>query len=381
MKNSFPEVNSHFGFGMMRLPMMDGEVDFAQCNQMVDRFIESGLTYFDTAHGYLNGKSEIAVRECVVKRYPRESFTLTDKLSGDFFKTEEDILPYFETMLQCCGVSYFDFFLMHAQCKENYEKYQKCHAYEIAQELKKQGRIHHLGISFHDSADFLEKILTEHPEIELVQIQLNYLDYEDAGIQSRRCLEVCRQFGKPVVIMEPVKGGTLANLPEDAAQILQELHGGSNASYAIRFAAGCEGVMMVLSGMSNLEQMEDNLSSMANFQPLSERERQAIADVVACFHKKNIVACTGCRYCVAGCPKHILIPDVFSDLNAKLVRNDWGSAFYYEDVHTRHNGKASDCIRCGKCEQICPQHLPIRDLLVKVAETFETKPEAAQAEE
>lgn len=373
MNTCFDCVKTNFGFGMMRLPMIGDEIDFAQCNEMVDHFMAAGLTYFDTAHGYLDGKSEIALRECVVKRYPRERFTITNKLSGNFFKTEAEIYDVFQQQLDACGVDYFDFYLMHSQGKSNYGHFQACRAYEVAQELKKQGKVRHVGLSFHDTAEFLEQILTDHPEVELVQLQINYVDYEDAGVQGRRCLEVCKKHNKPVVVMEPVKGGILVNLPPEADQILRELKGGSNASYAIRFAASCPQVFMVLSGMSTIQQMEDNVSHMAHFVPLNEKEREAIEQVCQIFKKENLIACTGCRYCVDGCPKHILIPDVFADLNEVNRYQNWGAGFYYNDVHTLHNGKASDCIKCGQCEKICPQHLPIRQLLEKVAATFEKK--------
>ena len=265
-------IQKNFGFGFMRLPMAGEEVDISQTTKMVDAFLEAGFNYFDTAHGYLQGKSERALKTCLTSRYPREKYILTNKLTANFFQTEEDIRPFFESQLEACGVDYFDFYLMHAQGAGNYPHFQECHAYEIAQELKAEGKVRHVGISFHDSAEMLEKILTDHPEVEVVQIQFNYLDYEDPAVQSRRCYEVCRKYGKPVIVMEPVKGGNLVNLPEEARAVLDALHGGSPASYAIRFAAGFPGMLMVLSGMSTLEQVEDNLAFMKDFQPLNERQ-------------------------------------------------------------------------------------------------------------
>ncbi len=370
----FEEVKKNFGFGCMRLPMKDGEVDIEETKRMVDYFLDNGFNYFDTAHGYLEGKSELAVKECLTSRYPRDKYILTDKLSSDFFKTEEEISPYFEKELEACGVEYFDFFLMHAQNAEYFEKYKKCHAYETALEFKKEGKIRHFGISFHDKAEVLEQILTEYPQIEVVQIQFNYVDYDDPAIESRKCYEVCRRHGKPVIVMEPVKGGNLVNnLPEKAQKVLDDLHGGSNASYAIRFAASFDGIMMVLSGMGNMEMMKDNVSFMKDFVPLSDKEKEAIKQVCEIFNAQGLIPCTGCRYCTDGCPKKILIPDLFACLNAKKKFGDWNSDFYYHQVHTKHNGKASDCVKCGKCEHSCPQHLKIRELLEQVAETFEKK--------
>ena len=369
----FENVKKNFGFGCMRLPMLEGgkEVDLEETKKMVDTFLEQGFNYFDTAHGYLEGKSELAIKECLTKRHKREEYILTDKLTMMYFQKQEDIRPFFESQLEACGVDYFDFYLMHAQSKDIFEHFKKCHAYETALELKKEGKICHFGISFHDKAEVLEEILKEYPQIEVVQIQFNYLDYEDPAVQSKKCYEVCRKYQKPVIVMEPVKGGNLVNLPEDAKPILEDLKGGSTASYAIRFAASFDGMMMVLSGMSNLEQMKDNLSYMKDFQPLNDKELAAVKAVADVFHSKHMIPCTACRYCVEGCPQHISIPDLFACMNAKTVFHDWNADYYYNMVHTVHNGKASACVKCGKCEKVCPQHLQIRELLEDVAKEFE----------
>ena len=369
------KVKKNFGFGCMRLPMNDDQVDIAETTRMVDEFLAQGFNYFDTAHGYIGGKSELALKECLTSRYPREAYSLTDKLTDSYFKTEADIRPFFESQLEACGVDYFDFYLMHAQNADNFKKFKACRAYETAFALKAEGRIRHVGLSFHDRAEVLDQILTEYPQIEVVQIQFNYLDYDDIAVQSRKCYEVCRKHGKPVLVMEPVKGGSLVNLPEEAKKVVDDLHGGSPASYAIRFAAGFPGMMMVLSGMSDLEQMKDNLSYMRDFKPLNETELAAVNKVQEIFHKMNMIPCTACRYCVEGCPKQISIPDLFAIMNIKQLHHDWNADYYYEEVHTAPGRRASDCLKCGKCEKICPQHLPIRKLLEEVAKEFD-KPEA-----
>lgn len=378
MKNRiFPEIKKNFGFGCMRLPMKQvsdntKEVDYEVFSQMIDEFISAGFNYFDTAHGYLGGKSETAIRDCLVKRYPRDKYVLTNKLSGNFFKCEDDIRPLFESQLEACGVEYFDFYLMHAQDRTGFEKYKKCRAYETAFELKKEGKVRHVGISFHDTADVLDKILTEYPDIEVVQIQFNYADYEDASVESRKCYEVCVKHGKPVVVMEPVKGGSLVNLPDDAKAVFDSLNSGSYASYAIRFAASFDGVIMVLSGMGNMDMMRDNLSYMTNFKPLEEREWGAVEKVCAIFRAQDMIACTDCKYCMERCPVGIPIPALFACLNGRRAFKNWNTDYYYE-IHTDDGPRASDCVKCGMCEAACPQHLKIRDLLVEVAETFEKK--------
>lgn len=383
MDNTFTEIKKNFGFGCMRLPMVDGEVDMEQFKQMVDLFLEEGFNYFDTAHGYLDGKSELALREGLTSRYPRDRYLLVNKLTSMYFHKEEEIRPFFENQLKWCGVDYFDVYLMHAQNAAEFEKYKKCHAYETALQLKEEGRIRHFGISFHDKAVVLDQILTEYPQVEIVQIQFNYLDYEDPSVEARKVYEVCRKHNKPVLVMEPVKGGSLVKLPEDAQKIFDDLNAKegtqmSNASYAIRYAAGFDGMKVVLSGMSDLQQMKDNLSYMKEFQPLNAKEKEAVAKVVAVFHGLDMIPCTACHYCVDEnhCPKHIRIPDVFACLNSKKAFNDWNMDFFYSSVLTANgSGKASECIGCGGCERVCPQHLEIRKLLGDVAATFEKKAE------
>lgn len=383
MDNTFTEIKKNFGFGCMRLPMVDGEVDMEQFKQMVDLFLEEGFNYFDTAHGYLDGKSELALREGLTSRYPRDRYLLVNKLTSMYFHKEEEIRPFFENQLKWCGVDYFDVYLMHAQNAAEFEKYKKCHAYETALQLKEEGRIRHFGISFHDKAVVLDQILTEYPQVEIVQIQFNYLDYEDPSVEARKVYEVCRKHNKPVLVMEPVKGGSLVKLPEDAQKIFDDLNEEegtqmSNASYAIRYAAGFDGMKVVLSGMSDLQQMKDNLSYMKEFQPLNAKEKDAVAKVVEVFHGLDMIPCTACHYCVDEnhCPKHIRIPDVFACLNSKKAFNDWNMDIYYSSVLSANgSGKASECIGCGGCERVCPQHLEIRKLLGDAAATFEKKAE------
>jgi len=370
MDHKFTEIKKNFGFGCMRLPMAGEEAGDTEFCRMIDAFLEAGFNYFDTAHGYLEGRSEQALRRCLTSRYPREKYILTNKLSNYHFEKNEQIRPLFQSQLEACGVEYFDFYLMHAQNEAVFEKYKACRAYETAMEFLAEGRIRHLGISFHDKAAVLDRILTEYPQVEVVQIQLNYLDYEDPSVESRKCLEVCRKHGKPAIIMEPVKGGNLAQLPEEANQVFAELGDASAASYAIRFAASQEGVMMTLSGMGNMEMMEDNLSYMKDFRPLDEKENAAVAKVTEIFKGLGTIACTACRYCMERCPQGIQIPALFGCLNKrKLFPQDFNSTFYY-NIYTSAV-KPSECLECGLCEDICPQHLNIRDLLKEVAATFE----------
>lgn len=370
MNKPFSEINKNFGFGCMRLPMKDEKVDYEEFSKMIDTFIENGFNYFDTAHGYLDGKSEIAIRECLSKRYDRSKYLLANKLSDGFFKTEADIRPFFEQQLKWCGVEYFDFYLMHAITAKNYEQYKSTNAYEVARKLKKEGKIKHLGMSFHDKAEFLDKILSEQSAVEFVQLQFNYADYDDPSVESFKCYEVCKKYNKPVIVMEPVKGGTLVNLPDKAKKVLDSLgENYSHASYAIRFAASFENIFMVLSGMGSCDMMNDNVSYMKDFVPLCEKEMKALEEVRGILKGLDTIPCTACRYCVAGCPKGILIPDLFACYNAKKQFGDWNSDYYY-GVHTK-TAKASDCIECGKCEFSCPQNLEIRKLLKSVAKEFE----------
>lgn len=359
--NTFAQIKKNFGFGLMRLPMCGDAVDLAATCRMVDAFLDAGFNYFDTAHPYIGGLSEDAVKSCLSSRYPRERFVLANKLSGSFFEKEEQIRPLFEKQLEKCGVEYFDFYLMHALDAERHATYQRTRAYDIAQELKAEGKIRHVGMSFHDSAEVLDRILTDRPEMEFVQLQINYVDWEDPRVQSRKCAEVCRKHGKPIIVMEPVKGGSLVNLPEKAAARIE----GSKAGFAIRFAASVEGVFMVLSGMSTEEQMADNLSVMTDFRPLTPAQQQLAAEVRTIYQAQNRIPCTACRYCIDGCPAGIPISDIFAIVNSRSEENADASARY--EALPLH---ADACIGCGRCEQACPQHLQIRALLQEAGQMF-----------
>lgn len=364
------------GFGCMRLPTRHGKenaVDHTRFRAMIDRFMEAGFCYFDTAHVYLGGNSETAIRDDLVARYPRDSFLLANKLSGSCFEKEEDIRPLFEKQLEACGVTYFDYYLMHALTEKTYKKFKDCNAFKVVKELKKEGKIKHFGISFHDKPEVLIRILRWNPDIEVVQIQLNYLDFDDPVIQSARLYEICQDKHKSVIVMEPVRGGVLAKVPDKAKKLFKELGKASPASYAIRYAASFPCVSVVLSGMSTLPQMSDNIACMKDFEPLSYEERKVVYRVRDIFKQESYNMCTGCRYCERGCPKNIPIPDVLACADTKRRFNDWGSDFYYNTA-VDGKGRASDCIKCHRCEDICPQLLRVTALVNDAARLFD-KPE------
>lgn len=368
-----------FGFGLMRLPLTNpddgGSIDLEETKKMVDTFLEKGFTYFDTAWMYCNFKSENAAKDALVDRHPRDSFTLADKLHAGFLKTKEDRDAIFNEQMRKTGVTYFDYYLLHDMGVDHYEIYKKLDCFNWIQQKKADGFVKHIGFSFHDNAEVLDKILTEHPEMEFVQLQLNYLDWDSEGVQSRKCYEVATKHGKPVIVMEPVKGGTLANVPEQVAESFKAYHPDmSIPSWAIRFAASQPNVKMVLSGMSNMEQLLDNTGYMADFQPLNDEEMALVKKAVDVINGNIAIPCTGCSYCTDGCPMSIAIPKYFSLYNADLQEakeKGWTPQGEYYDRLTQSFGKASDCVQCGQCEGVCPQHLPIIENLKKVAAYFE----------
>lgn len=378
-------INKKLGFGLMRLPLLNpndaSSIDLEQVKQMVDIFLERGFTYFDTAWMYHSFKSENAVKDVLVDRHPRDSYTLATKLHAGFLKTKEDRDRIFQEQMKKTGVSWFDYYLLHDMNRHNYEICTDLDCFQWLKEKKAQGLVKHMGFSFHDHADVLDQILTEHPEFEFVQLQLNYLDWDSENVQSGKCYEVATKHGKSVVVMEPVKGGTLAKVPRYMEKAMKEYHPDmSIPSWAIRFAASLDNVMVVLSGMSSLEQLLDNTGYMKDFVPLNEQERELVRQTAEAINSDVTVPCTGCAYCTDGCPQQIAIPKYFSlynedKKNAKGREKEWEPRREPYNELAKNFGKASDCVACGQCEGICPQHLPIIDYLKDVAEYFE-KPEA-----
>lgn len=374
MEKYFGESTPKLGFGLMRLPKdLSGKIDIEQTKKMVDLFMESGLNYFDTAYVYDGGDSERAAKAALVDRYPRESFTLATKLcSWMSAHDEKSAKRQFYTSLERTGSGYFDYYLLHALQAGNYQKYDEYHIWDFVKEQKEKGLIRHWGFSFHAGPELLDEILTAHPDAEFVQLQLNYADWENPDVTARANYEVARKHGKSIVVMEPVKGGALAEPPEPVRKIFKEADpDASYASWAIRYAASLDGIITVLSGMSNMAQMKDNLSYMKDFKPLNDHEQTAVRKAQEAINGIKSIPCTACHYCTAGCPKQIPIPEIFAARNKQLIwgQLEAGAADYSKAISGA--GKASDCVACGQCESACPQQIKVVEKLKDCAEVFE----------
>ncbi len=364
--NAMPRL----GFGLMRLPEKDGKIDIPHVCRMADEYMKAGMNYFDTAYVYHGGNSEKAVKEALAKRYPRESFMVATKLPAWCLHTEADRDRVFQEQLERCGLEYFDFYLLHSvEDGSNGDTYDRLKCWEWGLQKKAEGKIRHFGFSFHGSPEYLERLVAEHPEVEFVQIQLNYADWGNPVVQSGKLYEILHRHNIPMIIMEPVKGGTLARLaPELEAKFRAARPGSSAASWALRFVGSLPGVMTILSGMSSEEQMRDNIATFSPFEPLSEPEKALVQEVTAEMLNVPQIGCTACRYCTDGCPMHISIPDVFRAINTMdLYHDEFRPKSFYGGLLGRGFGRAGDCIGCGQCESVCPQHLPIIDLLKKAS--------------
>ena len=364
------------GFGMLRLKQTEtrdwgSAIDLETFANLADQYLNSGYNYFDTAFTYQDGLNEQAFREVVAKRYPRDAYMIADKIPVYMLDQPSQLVSVFSKMLENCGVSWFDYLLLHAMSIPAYELSKRSNAFAFLQKQKKEGRAKKVGFSFHGTADALDLILTEHPEVDFVQIQINYLDWEDVTIQSKGCYEVCEKHGKPVIVMEPIKGGSLVDIPDEAMALLKKADPDqSAASWALRFAASHENVKIVLSGMKCEEDLRDNLKTFRDLKPITKEEYAVLQKAADIIHAQTAINCTGCRYCIPGCPKQIVISDYFSIYNTykrsglACVTDIWN---YYNNLAKIHGGP-TDCIKCGKCEERCPQHLPIRELLQTVQE-------------
>lgn len=360
------------GFGMMRLPLNDpsnrSDINYDLVCEMVDAFMAKGFNYFDTAYKYGGGNSEIALRKAVVDRYPRESYILTTKLSNEFMHSKEEQERVFNDQLDRLGCGYFDYYLLHNQGAVNYKVSLELDSFAFIAKKKEEGYIKHIGMSYHDSAELLDEILTAHPELEVVQLQINYLDWENEMIQSRKCYEVARAHHKRVFVMEPIKGGTLINLPEEAKALMEAYdREATPASWALRFAASHEGIDVVLSGMNAMDQLEDNMRYFEDFKPMNEKEFEIVEKVASIIQANKMVPCTKCRYCTETCPMNIPIPDYLS-----LLQEGYSTTqiVYYFNMAQSY-GRAGDCINCKQCESHCPQHIHITELLAQISKMYD----------
>ena len=362
------------GFGLMRLPEKDGTIDLEQVCRMADAYLDAGLTYFDTAYVYHGGNSEKIVKEVLAKRHPRDRYTVATKLPAWCLKEAADRDRIFNEQLERCGLDYFDFYLLHSiEEGGNGETYDRLDCFNWGLQKKAEGKIRHFGFSFHGSPEYLEKVLDAHPEVEFVQIQLNYADWENPVVRSGRLYEILRERNIPIIVMEPVKGGRLARLTEAQEAMLKAVRPDSSvASWALRFVASLPGVATILSGMSNPGQMADNLATFTSFEPLTDAEKAVVEEVRRSIMSVEQIGCTACRYCTDGCPMSIAIPDVFRAVNTmKLYKDEFRPKAFYSGLLSQGHGRAGDCIACGQCEGVCPQHLPIIELMQKVSAHFD----------
>ena len=373
MANVRDLFSKKLGFGLMRMPIgADDKVDEKQVCDMVDHFLSEGFVYFDTAYIYHGGESENVIKRCLVDRYDRSKYYLATKLPSFIIEKEEDMDRIFNDQLNKCGVEYFDLYLVHALNAKEYEKMNGFKAFEYVSDLKAAGKVKFMGFSFHDKAEVLDKILTEHPEVDFVQLQINYYDWEKPDVEAKLCYETAVKHGKPVIVMEPIKGGSLANPSEEANKLIKEEYGNTPSALALSFVATLDNVMMVLSGMSSIEQMKENTALMKDFKPIGDKELKLIDKVVEIIDSVPTIPCTGCKYCVDGCPMKIRINGFFSLYNKDLkFGNGKFDKAGYERIGRDEFGKAGDCMGCGACENVCPQHITIRDNLKKIAECYE----------
>ncbi|MBO4338268.1 MAG: aldo/keto reductase [Lachnospiraceae bacterium] len=361
------------GFGLMRLPESGGRIDLERVKTMVDKYMQMGMRYFDTAYVYHGGMSEVAAREALVKRYPRDSFMLATKLPAWEIRKAEDVDRIFNEQLERAGVDYFDLYLLHSiEDGSNYETYEKYDCFSWGMKMKEEGKIRHLGFSYHGSPELLEQVLDRHPETEFVQIQLNYLDRTNPVVRSEALYNILHERNIPIIVMEPVRGGMLANMDPEIEKMFKDKRPDmSVASWALRYVGSLPGVMTILSGMSTEEQMDDNIRTFTDFEPLSQEEMDVVDKVTGQILKMEQIGCTACKYCTPGCPMKISIPDVFRTVNTlRRYPDDWRAKNFYSGVASR-GGRASDCIACGQCEGVCPQHLPIIELLKEAADILD----------
>ena len=360
------------GFGLMRLPVKDDEIDMQELCRMVDAYMDAGFNYFDTAYVYHGGKSEVAAREAIVKRYPRESFKLATKLPAWMMKEDGDRDKIFAEQLERAGVDYFDFYLLHSLELEHLPTYEKYDCFNWGKQMKAEGKIKHFGFSYHGTPELLIEILDKHPEIEFVQIQLNYADWKNPVVRSEEVYNILAERNIPVIVMEPVKGGTLASLKPELEDMFRKIRPeASMASWALRYCASLPGVVTTLSGMTHDDQMQDNLNTFSNFEPLTDEESRTVAEVSRIMLDIPQIGCTACKYCTDGCPMNISIPDVFRAVNNIRLYGDSGRPHSFYNTVVMTHGRASECIGCGQCEGVCPQHLPIIDLLKEAAEILD----------